>query len=79
MGSALHDARVALAETPCITHAADRLHMALAALVAEIDAAPVRSVCGHQWDDVFAKEGNVVWCSDLEPGQRVALLRVGEG
>ena len=39
-----------------------------------VDSAPVRNVVGQQWDDVFAREGNVVWCSDLNPGQRVRLV-----
>ena len=40
-----------------------------------VDGAPVRDVVGQQWDDVFAREGNVVWCSDLHPGQRVRIVK----
>ena len=38
--------------------------------------APARDVVGQQWDDAFAHEGNVVWCSDLHPGQRVRIVPV---
>lgn len=41
-----------------------------------LDGAPARDVVGQQWDDVFAREGNVVWCSDLHPGQRVRIVPV---
>ena len=40
-----------------------------------VDGAPARDVVGQQWDDVFAREGNVVWCSDLHPGQRVRIVK----
>ena len=43
-----------------------------------LEDAPVRNVVGQQWDDVFAREGNVVWCSDLHPGQRVRIVPVEE-
>ena len=45
-----------------------------AALARRVEGAAVRNVVGQQWDDVFAREGNVVWCSDLNPGQRVRLV-----
>lgn len=41
-----------------------------------VESAPVRNVVGQQWDDVFAREGNVVWCSDLHPGQRVRIVPI---
>ena len=41
-----------------------------------LEGTPVRDVVGQQWDDVFAREGNVVWCSDLHPGQRVRIVPV---
>ena len=41
-----------------------------------VEEAPARDVVGGQWDDVFAREGNVVWCSDLHPGQRVRIVPV---
>ena len=44
------------------------------ALARRVEGAAVRNVVGQQWDDVFAREGNVVWCSDLNPGQRVRLV-----
>lgn len=50
-----------------------------AALARRVEGAAVRNVVGQQWDDVFAREGNVVWCSDLNPGQRVALVPVEGG
>lgn len=50
-----------------------------AALARRVEGAAVRNVVGQQWDDVFAREGNVVWCSDLNPGQRVALVTVEVG
>lgn len=40
-----------------------------------LEEAQVRNVVGGQWDDVFAREGNVVWCSDLHPGQRVRIVK----
>ena len=55
-----HDALVEMAEA--------------AALARRVEGAAVRNVVGQQWDDVFAREGNVVWCSDLNPGQRVRLV-----
>lgn len=45
-----------------------------AELARSVEGAAVRNVVGQQWDDVFAREGNVVWCSDLHPGQRVRLV-----
>ena len=50
-----------------------------AALARRVEGAAVRNVVGQQWDDVFAREGNVVWCSYLNPGQRVALVTVEVG
>lgn len=44
-----------------------------------VESAPVRNVVGQQWDDVFAREGNVVWCSDMHPGQRVRIVPVEGG
>ena len=45
-----------------------------AELARRVEGAAVRNVVGQQWDDVFAREGNVVWCSDLHSGQRVRLV-----
>ena len=68
--SALGDARVVLAEVPAITHSADRLKMALAALVAEIEAAPVV--------DIFKYRGSIVIEPDDDSvvGKRVRLVGV---
>ena len=58
----------------------DPLLREAAELARRVDSAPVRNVVGQQWDDVFAREGNVVWCSDLHPGQRVRIVpEQGEG
>ena len=40
-----------------------------AALARRVEGAAVRNVVGQPW-----REGNVVWCSDLNPGQRVRLV-----
>ncbi len=46
----------------------------LARLRTLIEDAPVRTVMGAQWDDVFARYGNVVWCDELPDGTRVRLV-----
>jgi hypothetical protein len=68
--SALGDAKVVLAEVPAITHSADRLKMALAALVAQIEAAPTGQSLGvviYHDDERFAADNE---------GKRVRLVGV---
>lgn len=76
-GRALREAKACLADTVAMTHTADRLKTALAALVEAVEAAPVMSFYLGDTQDQFVVN-TAEEAREILVGQRVRVLAVGE-